>query len=85
MLTSLVDAKVLTTAPVFRGLTDTERDQILSGATVQRYKAGVTVFEQGELATRFYVLVSGRLRVTQLSEEGEQTIVRIVNPGDCSA
>ena len=44
--------------------------------------AGQAVFEQGEAATHFYVLLFGRLRVTQVTPEGQQMIVRMVNPGD---
>lgn len=82
---NLTDRRTVQTAPIFIGLSDEERDEVISGASTQRYEAGTNVFEQGEPASRFYVLVSGRLRVTQLNEEGQQTIVRIVNPGDFSA
>jgi CRP-like cAMP-binding protein len=44
---------------------------------------GVDVaIQQGEQATHFFVLVRGRLRVTQVTSEGQQVVIRMVNPGD---
>jgi CRP-like cAMP-binding protein len=57
-------------------------DDILSLAASQRYGKGENVFEQGQLAEHFYVLLFGRLRVTQVTSEGQQVVVRMVNPGD---
>ena len=36
----------------------------------------------GQPADQFFVLLHGRLRVTQVTPEGQQVIVRMVNPGD---
>jgi CRP-like cAMP-binding protein len=59
-----------------------EQDSILARASSHHYSTGTAVFEQGEPASSFYVLLSGRLRVTQLDPSGQQTVVRMVNPGD---
>jgi CRP-like cAMP-binding protein len=59
-----------------------EQDLILGRASSHHYSTGTAVFEQGETASSFYVLLSGRLRVTQLDPTGQQTVVRMVNPGD---
>jgi CRP-like cAMP-binding protein len=40
------------------------------------------VFEQGGAAERFFVLLHGRLRVTQVTPEGHQVVVRMVSAGD---
>ena len=67
---------------LFARLSDAELEDILAVATSHRYAAGTSVFEQGQTADRFFVLLHGRLRVTQVTAEGQQTIVRMVNPGD---
>ena len=74
---SLVD-----TASMFEGMGDAERDGILALAASRHYAAGTAVFEQGQPADRFFLLLSGRLRVTQVAVDGQQTVVHIVNPGD---
>jgi CRP-like cAMP-binding protein len=63
-------------------MSDNEIDLILSSATSRLYPGGTAIFEQGEPADRFFVLLSGRLRVTRVTPEGQQTVVRMVNPGD---
>jgi CRP-like cAMP-binding protein len=67
---------------LFTSLDGTELDEIVGAATGRRYHPGDTVFEQGEQATHFFVLVRGRLRVTQVTSEGQQVVIRMVNPGD---
>nr|WP_196260422.1 Crp/Fnr family transcriptional regulator [Pelagibacterium limicola] len=51
-------------------------------ATLRRYGASSAVFEQGAEAHEFFVLVEGRLKVSQVTEDGQQVIIRIVVPGD---
>lgn len=43
---------------------------------------GESLFVQGDAAARFFLLIDGRLKVTQLTEDGQQFIVRIVDPGE---
>jgi CRP-like cAMP-binding protein len=73
---------VLRQLPPFARLDEADINAILASAASYRYEAGSEVFEQGAEATRFSVLVHGRLRVTQVTPTGEQVVVRIVNPGD---
>lgn len=68
--------------PIFDHLPQTDFDEVHGAATRKSYRTGATVFEQGDDAAHFYVLLEGRLRVTQVTSEGHQVIVRIVNPGD---
>jgi CRP-like cAMP-binding protein len=63
-------------------MSDTALDDVLAQAASERYGAGDVVFEQGDTANRFFVLLHGRLRVTQVTPEGQQVVVRIVSPGD---
>jgi CRP-like cAMP-binding protein len=63
-------------------MSDAERDDILALASSRHFLPGKAIFEQGAPAENFFVLLSGRLRVTQTTSEGQQTVVRMVNPGD---
>ena len=44
--------------------------------------AGQFFFQQGDRATTCYVLRTGRVRVTQLSPEGDQVILHMIGPGE---
>lgn len=77
-----IDRSLVKSVPLFERMDDAELDDVLSLATSRRYPVGSPVFEQGQVAEHFFVLLHGRLRVTQVNAEGQQTIVRMVNPGD---
>jgi len=68
--------------PVFSGMEETGFDKLLDQSTHRTIAQGRTVFQQGEEAKLFYILVHGRLKVTQVTSDGQQLIVRVVNPGD---
>lgn len=67
---------------LFRALPDEALDAALQHAQVRRLADGDTAFQQGEEATHFFVLLHGHLKVVQVTAEGEQVVVRYVNPGD---
>ena len=77
-----IHPSLVASVPLFSGMAEAERAEILAQAQGRRYPADSAVFEQGQPATHFYILLDGRLRVTQVTAEGQQTVVRMVNPGD---
>jgi CRP/FNR family transcriptional regulator, nitrogen oxide reductase regulator len=77
-----IDRSIVRAIGLFERMTDLELDDVLVHAVSRRYATGSTVFEQGQPAEHFFVLLHGRLRVTQLTPAGQQTVVRMVNPGD---
>jgi CRP-like cAMP-binding protein len=77
-----IDKSLVSSLSLFEGMGDDDLDDVLARAVSRRYSAGDAVFEQGQAADQFFVLLHGRLRVTQVNAEGQQTIVRMVNPGD---
>ncbi len=67
---------------VFAGLDDRALDDVLRAAERRRIAKDDTVFRQDEEARAFYVLVGGRLRVTQVTPEGQRVVVRFIGPGE---
>ncbi|MCP8884469.1 Crp/Fnr family transcriptional regulator [Devosia sp. XJ19-1] len=63
-------------------MAEAELDRLLTRATMRRIEIGEAVFEQGQKATRFFLLLHGRLKVAQVTPAGQQIIVRVVHPGD---
>lgn len=68
--------------PLFNKLSDAELDRLLARAALLRVAIGEAVFKQGQKADRFFLLLHGRLKVTQVTADGQQIIVRMVHPGD---
>ena len=68
--------------PLFDGLDPRQRQIATEGMGALTFRTGQRIFAQGDPAGSFYVLEDGRLRVTQVTEQGQQIIVRIVHPGE---
>lgn len=81
-VTPAIDRTLIRDMSLFDRLSNDALDDILASAITRRYPAGTAVFQQGQTAESFYVLLHGRLRVSQVTPDGQQVIVRIVNPGD---
>ncbi|MBW9052512.1 Crp/Fnr family transcriptional regulator [Rhizobium mesosinicum] len=77
-----VDRTVLKSLALFERMTDADLDAMLEHATPRRIVQGDAVFEQGASAKSFFLLLHGRLKVTQVTHDGQQIIVRMVHPGD---
>ncbi|MBU3030592.1 Crp/Fnr family transcriptional regulator [Paracoccus marinaquae] len=77
-----VDISLLRGLALFRQLDETTLSRLMKRATLRRFAAGDTVFEQGAPARTFFMLISGRLKVTQVTADGRQVMVRVVHPGD---
>lgn len=67
---------------VFAKMDDAAISSVLARARARDIAEGEAVFRQGEAAREFFVLARGRLKVSQLTPEGRQVVVRHVNPGE---
>ena len=81
-VTLKLDRSLISDLPLFAQLDAAACDDILETAHARHYRKGVVVFSQNETAHSFFLLLHGRLRVTQVTAAGEQIVVRFVNPGD---
>lgn len=77
-----IDRSLVQALPLFEAMQAIELDQILVTASSRRVGPGEAVFEQGQPAGEFFILLHGRLRVTQTTPEGQQVVIRMVGPGD---
>ncbi len=76
------DRSMIRRFDLFKAMSEDELAGVV--ATAQKYKIprGQPVFRQGDAARHFYFLLRGRLKVVQLTKNGEQIVVRIVHPGE---
>ncbi len=77
-----IDRNLLKEFTLFANTNTEELDDILSGASSRLLGRNEVVFKQGDSARSFYILLHGRLKVSQVTADGQQIIVRIINPGD---
>jgi len=72
----------LATVPLFKGLAPDILRPIIALAHPTSMPAGMFFFSEGDPAERFFVLTSGRAKLTQLTPEGHQVVLGHVGPGD---
>jgi CRP-like cAMP-binding protein len=75
-------ARRLAHVPLFEGLPVDTLVTIVSLAHAQPLQAGELFFSEGEQAEAFFVLTSGRVKLSQLTPEGHQVVLRLIGPGD---
>ncbi|GGK51256.1 Crp/Fnr family transcriptional regulator [Salinarimonas ramus] len=72
----------LAAMPLFAGVEGPTLNEIFAAARIARFGRDAAVFAQEEEAHSFFVLLEGRLRVTRLTPDGQQVVVRFVSAGD---
>lgn len=77
-----IDPILVQDLPLFEHLAENELAALAARATLKRVPQGEAVIEQGAKATTFYLLLHGRLKVSQVTPDGQQVMVRVVHPGD---
>lgn len=73
---------LLMKSPLFRELPAETVDALCAAATFKEVPRASYFLHQGEPATVFYILLQGRVRLTQVTPEGHQVIVTVLGPGD---
>ena len=78
-------ANFLARLPLFRGLPPHELSELSKITSLRSFRQGETVFVEGEPASGFYILFSGKVKIFKLSREGKEQILHIIEPGDSFA
>ncbi|HEB99263.1 MAG TPA: Crp/Fnr family transcriptional regulator [Thiotrichales bacterium] len=66
---------------LFSAFDDSQIKRIAASTVEIRLDEGAMLFEQGQEAERFYLLLEGRIKLYRLSEEGDEKVVEIIKPG----
>jgi CRP-like cAMP-binding protein len=68
--------------PLFQGIAVDALTRIRGLASSKAIGIGEHFFHEGDEADAFFVLTSGRVKLTQLTPEGNQVVLRIIGVGD---
>lgn len=82
MVSRKLDRSLIRGFDLFRDMTEDNLDAVLATAQVRTVDPGEAVFSQGAPADEFFLLLNGRLKVSQITPAGEQVVVRHVLPGE---
>ena len=79
----LVDKpKALARVPIFAQLSPAEIEGLAEITATKRLKTREVLFRKGDEGSQAYVILSGRLKVTSAGEDGKETVLRIMDPGE---
>jgi CRP-like cAMP-binding protein len=77
-----VDSSLVAHLALLSGFSATDLDSILAEGRSIRVPKNTAVFEQGEEAHSFFVLLHGHVRASKVTPTGEQVVVRYVAAGE---
>lgn len=67
---------------IFNDLLPKEKEVLVSAATRKEYKRGEVIFHQDEAANRIFLIKAGSIKISKISEEGNEVILDIRKSGD---
>jgi CRP/FNR family transcriptional regulator len=73
--------RAMKASPLFCALRPEARESLARRGVARRYESGEAVFQAGEPADRFFLVVFGRVKVFKISAGGGQQILHSFGPG----
>lgn len=67
--------------PLFSGLSPEDAEAFQRQCVPVSYRAGVRIFDEGEPARGFYLVLSGQVKIFKLSPRGQEQILAVIGPG----
>ncbi len=69
-------------AAIFEGLSPDDLKLVISRASVRAAPEGASLFRQGEPASEMFLLESGCVRLSEITADGRELLIRFVRPGE---
>lgn len=67
---------------IFHGLSPVDLKQIVTTGRARNFSAGEYIYMQGDPADRLYVLHTGKVKLSQVTPDGQQVIHQVAGPGE---
>lgn len=67
---------------LFAELDDEQLDHIAAAGSVQSLQRNVVLFEEGDEPGEFYLVLSGRVAIAQESDDGRESLLAVLGPGE---
>ncbi len=81
-MVSDIPSQLLTQSLPFLGLSEAELQAVIQTAQRRCIKPNAFIFHQGDPALAFYILIQGEVKLTQVTPEGHQVLIRFIGPGE---
>lgn len=78
-----MDLQLLRKTAIFADLDEGELDRVAEICKEQQFKSGQSIFKEGEPGNRFYIILTGDVRISRnIPGSGEEALA-ILSPGAC--
>lgn len=74
--------KDLKSIELFKNLTDDEMKELEAYLVTTPFKKKEDIFCEGDQPEWFYIVLSGKIKITKLSHEGKEIILEVISPTD---
>jgi len=81
-MTHTVAPQVLHSLPLFAGLAEQDRDELVRGGKIRRYESGQNVFRYGDPIRSFYVICDGAVQMFRETPNGHEMTTEVLIAGD---
>lgn len=78
----MADRELLAASDLFRDLTDDELDTVAAAGEDRELRRGDVLFSEGDESTELFLVESGRLAMTQRSQDGRESVIALMERGD---
>ena len=68
--------------PIFQGLSPAQQREVATYARPTGVGSGEQLYAAGQAVSQLLVVHSGRVKISRLSADGHEQIVRVLEPGD---
>lgn len=75
------DLELFRSSPLFSRMAKTVCEALLADAEIMSVPAGGTIFWKEERADRIYLVLDGRVKIYNITADGNETVVTLVAPG----
>ncbi len=72
----------LETVPLFRDLEPDDLTMLVGTVRTRRYRRGEVIFHQGDPGDALHIILSGRVKISSLSDTGIEAILATLRPGE---
>jgi len=74
--------KQLNKVSLFKDLSAAEFKELEPYLSTSTYRKKETIFSEGEPPEWFYLVLTGKVKITKLSHEGKEIILEVISPTD---
>ncbi len=79
------DIEILRRVPLFAGLDESQLGDLLRDVSIRDHPKGQLLFQQGDTADRFYVVLGGWVKIFRLTQDGDEAVMALFARGESFA